>query len=193
MTGVAGCWGVGPGCDWRREMEEGINDALSKGDRGRVLFMMAKHGIRESAPGSSSKGYGVRLSVVWCGVVWCRVVSSGVAWCGVVSCSVVSRGVWCGVVWCGVVWCFECVVLILRFRCYRSQILLPRDLEDSARRWSSKVVHRQTAGAIPTCRCLMHCPPYSLTPTQCVGKHCLAHLSLPNRCIDTYVITQPLH
>ena len=36
-------------------MAEGIDQALHAGDRGRVLFMLAQHGIR-STPGSSSKG-----------------------------------------------------------------------------------------------------------------------------------------
>ncbi len=38
-------------------MAEGIDEALRADDQGRVLFLLAQHGIRRPAPGSSSKGF----------------------------------------------------------------------------------------------------------------------------------------
>ena len=38
-------------------MAEGIDEALRADDKGRVLFLLAQHGIRRPAPGSSSKGF----------------------------------------------------------------------------------------------------------------------------------------
>ena len=50
-------------------MAEGIDEALRADDKGRVLFLLAQHGIRRPAPGSSSKGFCFNEIAKVCGAV----------------------------------------------------------------------------------------------------------------------------
>lgn len=45
------------GCDWQKEMEAGIRNALTAGDAGRFIVMLARHGFRRDMETSDAQGF----------------------------------------------------------------------------------------------------------------------------------------
>ena len=45
------------GCDWAKEMEAGIRNAMTAGDSGRFVVMLAKHGFRRDMETADAQGF----------------------------------------------------------------------------------------------------------------------------------------
>ncbi len=52
------------GCDWQKEMEAGILNALTAGETGRFIVMLAKHGFRRDQETSDAQGFCHRESAL---------------------------------------------------------------------------------------------------------------------------------